>query len=91
MWRARIPPVHPRLSSPSTRGTSGHRSSCGHPRPAIISVLVNASRRLGTDLLGSYRLLRSLVQLLNRLLVKAQILLAADEDDGQTLAEVQNL
>jgi hypothetical protein len=31
------------------------------------------------------------VQLLNRLLVEAQILLAANEDDGQALAEVQNL
>jgi hypothetical protein len=30
------------------------------------------------------------VQLLNRLLVKAQILLAANEDDGQTLAEVED-
>ena len=44
-----------------------------------------------TDLLGSYRLLRSLVQLLNGLLVEAQILLTADKDDGQALAEVQNL
>jgi hypothetical protein len=44
-----------------------------------------------TDLLGRNRLLGSLVQLLNRLLVEAQILLAANEDDGQALAEVQNL
>jgi len=44
-----------------------------------------------TDLLGGYRLLGSLVQLLDGLLVEAQILLAADEDDGQALAEVQNL
>jgi hypothetical protein len=44
-----------------------------------------------TNLLGGNRLLGSLVQLLNRLLVESQILLAANEDDGQTLAEVQNL
>lgn len=44
-----------------------------------------------TDLLGGYRLLRSLVQLLNGLLVETQILLTSDKDDGQALAEVQNL
>ena len=35
--------------------------------------------------------LRSLVELLNGLLVVSEILLATDEDDGKTLAEVQNL
>jgi hypothetical protein len=50
-----------------------------------------ASSWILAHLLGSYRLLGSLVQLLNGLLVEAQILLAADEDDGQALAEVQNL
>ena len=44
-----------------------------------------------TDLLGGYRLLRSLVQLLNGLLVEAQILLTSNKDDGQALAEVQDL
>lgn len=44
-----------------------------------------------TDLLGRHGLLRRLVQLLNRLLVKAQVLLASNEDDGKALAEVQNL
>lgn len=44
-----------------------------------------------TNLLGGDRLLGSLVQLLNGLLIEAQILLATDEDDGQALAEVQNL
>jgi hypothetical protein len=43
-----------------------------------------------TDLLGSHRLLRGLVELFNSLLVEAQILLAANKDDGQTLAEVQD-
>lgn len=42
-------------------------------------------------LLRSHGLLRSLVQLLDGLLVVAQVLLAADEDDGQALTEVQNL
>ena len=42
-------------------------------------------------LLRSDRLLRGLVQLLDGLLVVAQILLAADEDDGQAGAEVQDL
>lgn len=36
-------------------------------------------------------LLRCLVQLLNGLLIVSQILLAADEDDGQAGAEVQDL
>jgi len=44
-----------------------------------------------TDLLGSYGLLGSLVQLLDGLLVEAQILLAANKDDGQALAEMQDL
>jgi hypothetical protein len=44
-----------------------------------------------TDLLWGYRLLRSLVELLNGLLVEAQVLLAADKDDGQALAEVKDL
>jgi hypothetical protein len=44
-----------------------------------------------TNLLWGDRLLGSLVQLLNRLLVEAQILLAANKDDGQALAKVQNL
>lgn len=42
-------------------------------------------------LLGSDGLLRRLVQLLNSLLVVSQILLAADEDDGEARAEVQDL
>ena len=43
-----------------------------------------------TYLLRGHRLLRSLVQLLNSFLVISQILLAADEDDGQALAEMQD-
>ena len=43
------------------------------------------------DLLGCDGLLRRLVQLLNRLLVKAQVLLASNEDDGKALAEVEDL
>jgi hypothetical protein len=38
-----------------------------------------------------HRLLAGLAQLLDRLLVVSQILLAADEDDGEALAEVKNL
>jgi hypothetical protein len=44
-----------------------------------------------TDLFWGYWLLGSLVELLNGLLVEAQILLAANKDDGQALAEVKNL
>lgn len=44
-----------------------------------------------TDLFWGHRLLGGLVQLLNGLLVITEILLAANEDDGKTLAEVQNL
>jgi hypothetical protein len=90
VWRARIPPGRLRSSSRSTRGTSGRRSSCEHPRPAEH---VSGARRgevVDTDLLWSHWLLGSLVQLLNRLLVEAQILLAADKDNGQALAEVQD-
>jgi hypothetical protein len=43
-----------------------------------------------TDLLGSHRLLRGLVEFFDGLLVEAQILLATNKDDGQTLAEVQD-
>jgi hypothetical protein len=42
-------------------------------------------------LLGGDRLLAGLLQLSNGLLVVSQILLAADKDNGQTLAEVKNL
>lgn len=42
-------------------------------------------------LFGSDWLLRRLVQLFDGLLVVAKILLAADEDDGKALAEVQHL
>lgn len=42
-------------------------------------------------LLGGDGLLAGLSELLNDLLVVSQILLAANEDDGETLAEVQNL
>ena len=41
-------------------------------------------------LLGSNRLLAGLVELFNGLLVITQILLAADEDDGKTTAEMKN-
>jgi hypothetical protein len=44
-----------------------------------------------TDLLGGDWLLRGLVQLLNRLLVVSEILLATYKDDGKALAEVQDL
>lgn len=51
--------------------------------------VVRASRR--TYLLRGDRLLRGLGELLNSLGVVAQILLAANKDNGKTLAEVQNL
>lgn len=41
-------------------------------------------------LLGCHRLLRCLVQLLNSLLVVSQVLLAADENDGEARTEVQD-
>lgn len=46
---------------------------------------------MSTDLLRGHRLLAGLSQLLDDLLVVSEILLATDEDDGKTLAEVQNL
>jgi hypothetical protein len=55
-----------------------------------VLVRLGWSRVACTDLLRAHWLLRRLVQLLNRLLVEAQILLATDEDDGQALAEVQH-
>ena len=42
-------------------------------------------------LLGGDRLLTGLSELLDGLLVVSQILLAANKDDRETLAEVQNL
>jgi hypothetical protein len=49
-------------------------------------------KRVGTStrLLWGNGLLRGLVELLDRLLVVTQILLAANKDDGQALAEVQD-
>jgi len=44
-----------------------------------------------TYLLGANGLLGGLVELLNGLRVVAQILLATNQDDGETLAEVKNL
>lgn len=44
-----------------------------------------------THLLRGDRLLAGLAELLDGLVVVAQILLAADEDDGETLAKVKNL
>lgn len=60
--------------------------------------LVSASRcntsacalKLHTHLFWCHRLLRRLVQLLNCLLVISQILLAADQDDGESLAEMED-
>lgn len=49
------------------------------------------SRSDSTYLLGRDGLLAGLAKLLDGLLVVTEILLAADEDDGQTLAEVQDL
>jgi hypothetical protein len=54
-------------------------------------VMVAAYQPRLTYLLVGDGLLRRLVQLLDRLGVKPQILLAANKDDGQTRAEVQNL
>ena len=42
-------------------------------------------------LLRGDRLLRGLVELFNGLLVVSQILLAADEDDGEARAEMEDL
>lgn len=50
-----------------------------------------SSEKAESHLLGSDWLLRSLVQLLNRLLVVSQILLAAHQDDRETLAEMEDL
>lgn len=44
-----------------------------------------------THLLRSDRLLAGLAELLDGLVVVAQILLAADEDDGKALTEVKDL
>jgi hypothetical protein len=44
-----------------------------------------------TYLLGGNRLLGSFVKLLNGSLIKSEILLATDENDGQALAEMENL
>lgn len=46
---------------------------------------------IGSYLFGRNGLLAGLAKLLDRLLIVSEILLATDEDDGETLAEVQNL
>lgn len=106
-WRAQTPHGHPRWSWPSTRGTCRQRSSYGSPHPIKLlawclvmqggmPVLVGRSRTAaflgsGSYLFGRNGLLAGLAKLLDRLLIVSEILLAADEDDGETLAEVQNL
>lgn len=60
------------------------------------SVVRHRPHRPGQDgrrtyLLGSDRLLACLAELLNSLVVVAQILLATNEDDGKALAEVKDL
>lgn len=95
MWRARTPPSRLRWSWRNTRGTSVRQSSCERPRPLEIDCQCFVRWRWGkepfkTYLFGCHRLLRRLVQLLNSLLVKSQILLATHEDDWQALAEVQH-
>lgn len=57
--------------------------------PGQIGAEKNRSEQ--TYLFGSDRALGGLVQLLNGLGVMAQILLAANEDDGETLAEMKDL
>jgi hypothetical protein len=42
-------------------------------------------------LLGGYGLLARLAELLDRLLVVSEILLATNKDNGETLAEVEDL
>lgn len=54
----------------------------GHP--------VSEGWEVRTYLLRGDRLLAGLAELLDGLVVVTQILLAADENDGKTLAEVQN-
>lgn len=49
----------------------------------------NGSR--STDLFGRHWPLRRLPQLLNRLWITSEVLLATDEKDGEALAEVRDL
>jgi hypothetical protein len=83
-------------------GTARHESSPGGVLKDLADTLVGLGGALevlvGLDLLtdllallGRDRLLARLPQLLNSLLVVSEILLAANENDGQALAEVQNL
>jgi hypothetical protein len=55
--------------------------------------MINSRSRLPVTpyLFGCDWLLRCLGQLFNGLLVVSKIVLATDENDGKTLAEVQNL
>jgi hypothetical protein len=77
-------------------------SSAGSVLKHLANTLVGLGRALevlvGADLLtdlltlfGRHGLLAGLAKLLDRLLVVSQILLAANENDGETLAEVKDL
>merc|ERR1719487_2368175 len=75
-------------------GTGGVLKHLAH---ALVGLGRTLEVLLGTDLLTNVlsllrrnRLLRCLVQLLDSLLVESQVLLAAYQDDGQALAEVQH-
>lgn len=50
----------------------------------------DVGRWTGAYLFRRHRLLRGLMKLFNGLRVKSQVFLAANQDDGQALAEVQD-
>lgn len=56
-----------------------------------LATVVDAPGTRSTYLLRGDGLLRSLVQLFDGLGVETKILLATDQDDGETLAEVEDL
>jgi len=82
-------------AAPAAGEQSGARSVLEHLADALVCLGGALEVLVGADLLADfltlfrgYGLLAGLTQLFNRLGVVAEILLATDKNDGQTLAEV---
>lgn len=91
-WLTQIPLGHPCWSLPSTRDTCKHQSSFEPLRPERLSVRSLRSCALSAPyLLWSDWLLRCFRELLYCLTIVSQIGFAANKNDGESLAEVEDL
>jgi len=95
VWQTRRLREHPGLSWPSIRGICMRQSSCGlpHPKHRIRTYVATTDFfRVfePTYLFGCNWLLRRFRKLFNGLGIVSQIILATNEDNRKTLAEMQD-